>query len=61
MTWAVPDENMQDCAWRIYHADYTPTRAELLAMLSVLDSYRSLLCMSAKRQRAIARVLLQFI
>jgi hypothetical protein len=61
MMWAVPDENMGNLAWRIYHANYTPTREELLGMLSVIDSYRSLLAKPAKRQRALARVLLQFI
>jgi hypothetical protein len=61
MTWAVPDERMSNLARRIYHADYTPTREELFGMLSVIDSYRSLLAKPAKRQRTIARVLLQFI
>jgi hypothetical protein len=61
MMWAVPDENMGNLAWRIYHANYTPTREELFGMLSVIDSYRSLLTKPAKRQRTLARVLLQFI
>ena len=61
MMWAVPDENMGNLAWRIYHANYTPTRAELFGMLSVIDSYRSLLAKPAKRQRTLARALLQFI
>jgi len=61
MMWAVPDEKMSNLAWRIYHANYTPTRDELLGMLSVIDSYRSLLTKPAKRQRALARALLQFI
>ena len=61
MMWAVPDENMGNLAWRIYHANYTPTREELFGMLSVIDSYRSLLAKPAKRQRTLARALLQFI
>jgi len=61
MMWAVPDENMGNLARRIYHANYTPTREELFGMLSVIDSYRSLLAKPAKRQRTLARVLLQFI
>ena len=61
MMWAVPDENMGNLAWRIYHANYTPTRNELFGMLSVIDSYRSLLCKPAKKQRTLARVLLQFL
>lgn len=61
MMWAVPDDNMANLAWRIYHANYTPTREELFGMLSVIDSYRSLLGKTAKRQRSLARVLLQFI
>jgi hypothetical protein len=61
MMWAVPDENMVNLAWRIYHANYTPTREELFGMLSVIDSYRSLLAKPVKRQRTLARALLQFI
>lgn len=61
MMWSVPDDNMADLAWRIYHANYTPTREELFGMLSVIDSYRSLLTKTAKRQRSLARALLQFI
>jgi hypothetical protein len=61
MMWSVPDENMSNLAWRIYHANYTPTREELFGMLSVIDSYRSLLCKPAKRQRTLARVLVQFL
>jgi hypothetical protein len=61
MMWAVPDERMSELAWRIYHTNYIPTREELFGMLSVIDSYRSLLAKPAKRQRTLARVLLKFI
>jgi hypothetical protein len=61
MMWAVPDQNMGNLAWRIYHTNYTPTREELFGMLKVIDSYRSLLAKPAKRQRTLARALLQFI
>jgi hypothetical protein len=60
MIFAVPDQNISNLAKRIYKDDYTPTRDELLTMLSVIDSYRALLARSKKRQRSLARALLKF-
>lgn len=58
MMWSVPSEEMAELAWRIYHAGYEPTREDLFLMLSVIDSFRSLLQKPVRRQRVIARVLL---
>lgn len=58
MTWAVPTPEMAELAWRIYYAKHQPTREELYAMLSVIDSFRSLLEKDAKSQRALAKALL---
>jgi hypothetical protein len=61
MTWSVPDANMDELAWRIYHAKYAPSRLELFWLLSIVDSYRALILLPAKKQRSIARALRQFL
>lgn len=57
MTWSAPTKEMSELAWKIYHTNYEPTREELYGMLSVIESFRTLLHKPAKRQRAIAKAL----
>ena len=54
MSWSAPTEEMAEIQWKILHCNYVPTRKELMAMSSVISSFRELLNRDAKRQRAIA-------
>lgn len=53
MTWSAPTESMSDLAWRIYHTNYEPTRAELFSLLAVVDSFRSIIFKDHKRRYAL--------
>lgn len=62
MTWSVPDDSMLELDWHIRRDPrHNPSREEVFRMLSVIDSYRSILGRPAKEQRALARVLKEFI
>jgi hypothetical protein len=54
MSWSAPTEEMAELQWKILHCNYVPNRKELMAMSSVISSFRELLNRDAKRQRAIA-------
>ncbi len=57
MAWSAPTEEIGSLQWRILHFDYQPTRTEMLGLLSVIDSFRSLLFKEAKQLRVIAKSL----
>lgn len=57
MSYAVPTVAIQDIAWRVYHAGYVPTESELYSMLSIIDSYKTLLLKPVKYQRPLMKAL----